>query len=297
MNPMIDISGIKERKDSDNGNNNPLKSALYKTKIKKYEFLSINEANIGEIIKTTPYYTNNYAIVEEYEFVNINQIDGKYSEKINNNNRYLLFKYKNDSYVNYSLNMGVDSLIYLLNSLIQLNDHNICFFNISPENIVINLDCGEKAIIVNFEQSLQLLKLNESYITNIIKTPNNYTYKPLEVHVLFYLIQNNLYSISYAFIEEICEKFVKECTWVNKDLCIESLQKYINKSKTYIINDILRYYDKWDVYSISLLYLNTFTNPYIQTELLKNIHPDPSKRNTLKELLTKIDTMNWSKIN
>lgn len=290
---MIDISGIKERKEKEN---HLSKLALYKTKIKEYEFLSINEANISEIIKTIPYYTNHYAIVEEYEFVNINQFDGKYSEKINNN-RYLLFKYKNDSYMNNSLHMRVDSFVYLLNSLIKLNDHNICFFNISLENIVINLDCGEKAIIVNFEQSLQLLKLNENYITNIIKTPNNYTYKPLEVHVLFYLIQNNLYSISYAFIEEICEKFIKECTWVNKDLCIESLQKYINKSKTYIINDILKYHDKWDVYSISLLYLNTFTNPYIQTELLKNIHPDPSKRNTLKELLLTIDDMNWSKIN
>ena len=57
------------------------------------------------------------------------------------------------------------------------------------QNIVFNLDCGEKPILQNFQLSLQISHLNMSYITNIINKLEDYTYKPLEVHVLFYLIR------------------------------------------------------------------------------------------------------------
>ena len=69
-----------------------------------------------------------------------------------------------------------------MKSLIELNKNNICFFNLSPQNIVFNLDCGEKPILNNFQLSLQISHLNQSYITNIINKTDDYTYKPLEIN-------------------------------------------------------------------------------------------------------------------
>ena len=126
----------------------------------------------------------------------------------------MIFKYKNENYAPFNdflFNLPnpklfifhvIESFSYILKSLIELNNNNICFFNLSPQNIVFNLDCGEKPILKNFQLSLQISSCNNSYITNVINKLEDYTYKPLEIHVLFYLIKNDFQTISYSLIEE-----------------------------------------------------------------------------------------------
>ena len=94
-------------------------------------------------------------------------------------------------------------------------------------------------------------------------------------------------------------------------MCVEAIKKYINKPKSAIIYDILQSVNKWDVYSLSVLYIHIFGNisrifslkqtfiNKITLELSKNIHPDPSKRCELKVLLEKLNILlnnedNWS---
>ena len=207
----------------------------------------------------------------------------------------------------------VSSFSYLLQSLVQLENHMIVFFQLSPQNIVFLESIREKPLLHNFQLSLQVSKLNEEYITNIIKKTTDYSLKPLEVHVLFYLIENNMNTMSYSFIEEIVEVFIKNLSVLSffsqsyrenyQKACIQSLKKYINKSKNEIILDILTNYDKWDVYSISVLYLNifatisktfslkdTFINK-ISFALSKNIHPDPSKRENVDEVIQNYENL------
>ena len=187
MNTNIEISNINKHFFSSKERNNEEDNKEYITKLTNYSFNSINEANISDIIKKIPYYSNNYLIVEDYDFVNISQLNDKYIEKLNlsDNKKYLIFKYKNDKFVDFNdfltnltepkffiLNI-IESFSYLLNSLIKLNNENICFFNLTPQNIVFNLNCGEKPQIHNFNSSLQVLKLNDKYINDIIKIPND----------------------------------------------------------------------------------------------------------------------------
>jgi hypothetical protein len=295
----------------------------YKTKIVELSFYSKNEAIICDKIRNIPYYSNNFLIIEDYDFINISQINGNLMEKLDINSsqiykKFLIFKYKNDNLVTFNdfffnfldhkqlIFHSIDSFSYILTNLIKLHDINICFFNLSHQNIVYNFNCGEKPLLRNFQQSLQINKLNEEYITNIIKNITDFTYKPLEVHLLFYLIQNNISMISNSFIEDICTIFVNKLSILSlfsdkyKDSymlsCVESLKKYINLSKSEIISDILKHTEKWDVYSLSLLYLHIFGNisrfftlkstflNKIIIEISKNIHPEPSKRNNLQKL-------------
>lgn len=323
MDTNIEITNINKHIVLSHSKNDPKNNMnkRYNTKIVNYDFYSINEVKMSEKIKKLPYYSNHYIIVEDYEFVNIGQLNDKFIEKLalTTENKYLLFTYKNDILVDFNdflfallkptffIHHIIDSFSYILNNLIQLNDIGICFFNLSPQNIVFNIDYGEKPQLMDFQLSLITSNLNEDYISKIIKKHNDYTHKPLEVHVLFYLIQNNMSTISYSFIEEICDIFTKNLTVLDlfsekyresyKLTAIESLKKYINIPKNDIILDILSKYETWDVYSLSVLYLyifghvskffslkTTFINK-IAMELSKNIHPDPSKRNSLKNLL------------
>ena len=339
MNTNIELSNINNHfflydENDENDKNNK----KYKTKIINYCFYSINEANISDIIKTLNYYSNNYAVIDDYDYINISQLSEKYVDKLNltNNQKYLVFKYKNENYVifnDFLFNLTnpklfifhvIESFSYILNSLIGLNKNNICFFNLSPQNIVFNLDCGEKPILRNFQLGLYISNLNPSYITNIINKLEDYTYKPLEVHVLFYLIRNDLHTISYSLIEEISEMFIKNLSILNffsekykesyKITCISVLKKYINMSKNEIIDNILENTDKWDVFGLSVLYLHifhnisrvfslkkTFINKFI-LELSRNIHPDPVMRSSLENLLDCFNNLfnnenDWSYMN
>jgi len=339
MNTNIEISNINKHFFLDNENDeNDDNHKKYKTKIINYCFYSINEANISDIIKKFDYYSNNYAVVDDYDYINISQLSEKYIDKLNltNNQRYLIFKYKNENYVPFNdflFNLTnpklfifhvIESFSYILKSLIELNSNNICFLNLSPQNIVFNLDCGEKPMLRNFQLSLYISNLNDSYITNIINKLEDYTYKPLEVHVLFYLIKNDFETVSYSLVEEISEMFIKNLSILEffsekykesyKNSCILILKKYINKPKNEIIDYILENNYKWDVFSLSVLYLhifhnisrvfslkNTFINKII-LELSRNIHPDPVMRSSLENLLDYFDKLlnnenDWSYIN
>lgn len=336
MNVCIEINQIKAIKQKNSQIN-----SKNKTKICLYNFFSINESNICDKIKKIPYYFNYYKILVDYDFVQIGQLGEKVLEKLENihitDEKVLLFQYKNDEkcvkFNDFLFNLTtpkslifhvLESYSYLLHSLAKLNDNNVCFFNLSTENIVFDNECGEKPILQNFNKSLQLSKLNEEYITNIIKKTTDFSNKPLEVHLLFYLIENNLNTVSYSFIEEITEVFVKNLSVLTlfsqsykdtyKANCITFLKKYINKSKSTIIADILEYCDTWDSYCLSVIYLHIFGNisrifslkgtliTKLSIELSKNINPEPSKREKLNESLKKYKELinqftDWSYIN
>lgn len=319
-------------------NSNECVARKHNTILTKHCFYSINEAVISDKIKQIRYYSNNFFVAETYNFVNIGQLNEQVVEKLKltNDVRYQIFKYKNENLVGFSdflfniadptrfVFSAITSFSYILTSLRTLNKNDVCFFNLSPQNIVFNLDCGENPVIRNFQTSLQISQLNVEYITNIIKAQHDYTHKPLEVHVLFYLIQNNLSTISYSFIEEICEEFVKNLPFLNifsekfgtsyKETCVASLKKYINRTQTDIISDILENRDKWDVYSLSVIYLHIFGGisrvfslqhnfiTKLTTALCKNVHPNPANRSSLDDLFANYnrllsDENNWSFVN
>jgi hypothetical protein len=313
----------------------------YKNKMVNTNFYAMNELTISNKIKRIPHYYKYFLIIEEYENINIHRLSNKIIEKLNTkvDEKYLVYKYSNVPVIGFNdflLSFTTpkpfilhifQSFSYTLKGLIQLNTHNICFFNLSPKNIKFISFCREKPLLQNFQLSLNTdgKILNEEYITNILKEEGlQFTHKPLEVHLLFYLVQNNMSTISYSFIEEICEIFITNMCVLKllseqfrenyKKSCIESLKKYINKPRQFIVADILTHNDKWDIYSLSIIYLHiigtiirifsltkTFLNK-LTIELLKNIHPEPSKRESLKNMEEIVNTLfnsecNWSFVN
>ena len=207
---------------------------------------------------------------------------------------------------------ALDSYEFLLNSLLDLEKINVCFFSLSSTNIIFTPNY--KPMLRNFKTSLLLDKCSDiAYFSQIIDKIRDYTYKPIEIHVVFYLIKNNEDSLSFSAIDTICDNFVKNMSILSLfsqeyrenyyRTSIDCLKKYINKPKLDIINQILMYSNTWDNYELSILYLHIFSN-ITRTFLLKdtfinkltnilskNIGPDPSKRETLTKSIEFFDEL------
>ena len=308
----------------------------YKSSICLYDFFCLNNIKICEKIKEKYNLSNKYHVINNYSSITISEISEKiHHYNTNNNNKYVLLEYNNIEQIDFNdfiFNLPnpklfifhvLDSYSFLLNSLFDLQQIGICFFNLSTKNIVF---CENyKPMLRNFETSLLLEKCSDiNYFTEIIEKIEDYTYKPLEIHVVFYLIKNNETSLSFTDIDSICNNFVKNMSILSLfsqqyrenyyKLSMECLKKYINKPKIEIITEILKYSNTWDNYELSILYLHIIGNTTrifslrdnfiskLTSVLSKNINPDPVKRDTLLDSIEKLyklynEFTDWEYIN
>ena len=81
------------------------------TKIAVYDFFSINEIKIGEIIEEIPYYRNYYDILTDYDFIDIGKIGEKIIENVdldtkNKDKKYVVFNYNDEKRISNLSNLN-----------------------------------------------------------------------------------------------------------------------------------------------------------------------------------------------
>jgi hypothetical protein len=308
----------------------------------QYDFFCLNNIKICEKIKEKYNLTNKYHIVSSSSQITFGEVSEKniyYNDNNDNNNdnnnKYMLLEYNTVERLDFDdflIKLAtpklfifhiLDSYSFLLNSLLNLEQINVCFFNLSTTNIIFTKNY--KPMLRNFSTSLLLDECSDiAYFSKIFDKINDYTYKPIEIHVIFYLIKNNEDSLSFSAIDSISNNFVKNMSILSLfsqqyrenyyRASMDCLKKYINKPKTDIINQILLYSNTWDNYELSILYLHivcnitrtfslkdTFINK-LTNILSKNIGPEPSKRETLTKSIEIFDELfyefsDWDYIN
>ena len=311
-------------------------SSKDKSSICLYDFFCSNNIKICEKIKEKYNLSSRYHIINSYSSIKISEVSEKiYNYNTNNNNKYVLLQYNKVEQIDFNdfiFNLPnpklfiyhvLESYSFLLNSLLDLEQIGICFFSLSTKNIVFHKNY--KPVLKNFETSLLIEKCSDiNYFTEIIEKIEDYTYKPLEIHVIFYLIKNNENSLSFSAIDSICNNFVKNMSILSLfsqkykenyyKLSMECLKKYINKPKIEIITEILTNSSTWDNYELSTLYLHIIGNitrvfslkdnfiSNLTSVLSKSIGPDPTKRDTLLGSIEKLDKLyneftDWEYIN
>ena len=324
----------KPKKTSNNKKNNKNNTTTSKTVLKENNFTTINELKICNKIKKIPYFFNNFQVIVTSKLLrDLN----KMPEIINKEecDKYVLINYTEhqgcylrDFFYNLEspkqvIFHSIETYLHLLKTMITLEKNNITFLDLSPYTIFIE---NNKPMLQHFENSILNDCVDEAYITSIICNIKDFTYKPLEIHLLFYLIVNDISSLSYALSYEICEHFIENISVLKlfsqeykqkyKKECADFLNSFINKSRTQIIRYIIQYYYTWDNYSLSILYLHIFGNivrvfslrdnfiSNIVSHLLKNISIQPSKRERLCNSLEIFNTLfykdanlNWNYVN
>jgi len=299
-------------------------------KINYYDFFIKNElTNIERIHKISDYKTMFYICekstdlkIAHYED-NLNNLASVLALKkdISNDNTVLL-KYEDIEliYLKTYLKALSSPRIYiytliefyrhLFRSIQVLSANQIVHNNISFDNIYVH---NNIPFISHFSFSIDLSRSDIGlYIKQFFSTYDpSYFERPLELHILSYLLTNKLNSLSQLNIEDIINNFLKNHYLLHafgdvssyKDEAIQYFTKYVNQTYEYIIDDILTYGNTWDQYALSIMFLriliylhrsmkiqNKFIILFMKL-LVTNISLSPSKRGSIQETTNKFEVI------
>lgn len=286
------------------------------SKIKLYDFFVKQEIEIANYVKKITNYPFFYEIVEKYQLLNIGKLNKNTIETLgiilNTKNEYLLIEYGKNKYIDFSdfwfyiptptlfVFEILNSYLHLLEAITYLNK-SICFFDLSPQNIYFTKN--NVPLLKNFQNSiLDTISSKKEIFIKILGNIESFTHKPIEIHLLFYLIANNESSLSTSLIEIISSTFcqnnlfflTKEERENYQKEYIDFLSIYKDKPIDFIIDEVIQFYHTWDNYSLSIIYIHilgntikafsleeTILNQLLES-LFKNIHPNPRKREKIE---------------
>lgn len=307
------------------GNENNDESII--TKLMEYNHSAKNELHIGKTIVVINGYKNHFAPVISHSFLNKNVIKKDIFENCslidtkNTIKQFVLLKMdfiKGDDFLNYVLKNNekqivkniINSYTHLLKSLIILLDYNIVHFDMKGDNILFN-NVKQIPIIIDFGISIPFKELKniesiQDYKKYFFGYFPEYHIWPLEIHYLCYILHIHD-NPDKDNISTIVNDVIKNNPALNENMSPSFLNKYKNSCIDYItsinnnktiyekINSVVNYWQTWDNYSLSVMYLkflrymnvegykdNNFIIFFSQI-LLKNIHPNPNRRLTVTQ--------------
>ena len=316
-------------------NHNHNEDDFYQTSV--YDAGCLNEIRISHLIKTEFFSDVPYPFyyVLEHAFIMLKDLN---LNIVSTPIQYVLLRYNWNiskyqplsdylttvEYPYHFLSTMLDMYSQLVKNLLELEKMNICFFGVSADNILI--DPNSHTGLSNFKNSLldsdDMEEATRDFI-RIVENTTCFTYKPIEIHVVHYLLKINGAPLSYSSIDEISTYFAENMEFLNhfdKEYktkyyheCVRHLKSmYLNKPKDHIINEIRRETRKtWDNFALSILFLHIFENMIqvfslnntIINELVfilkQNLNPIPNQRHTLSYTMDAINklllqTQDWS---
>lgn len=345
MRNNMNVEGILRHIGKNSENNKSDKNKIKKdtnvvTKIKPHNFFTKNEININNSLHLLEHKVNRYIPIKKATKLRINEVDDDIIKQteISKGNEYIMIKYEENEGENiegitrFLYNKGekeyiygvIESYFYIIKTFFQLQKEGIIYYNFSSEKIKFKDIYNPHCLLYDFELSLmeRKIKLNENtnktnkneiieYFQNFITKSQNFTFKPFEVHVLFYLYKMDEQYLSKYKITQIINKYVEnmgnilkgQTEKMIKQECHQYMDLFINKNKEEIMIQLIMNYKTWDNYSVSILYLNLVENiiqgykiqmrfmSKFQDILNQNLSQNPNHRMTIGETINKFNDL------
>ena len=300
-----------------------------KHKLVENNFVIQNElTNCKKLVNEVSNVRNHFYLFEHYSNVNLAKIDENDNQLTNDNT--ILIEFNDIEIINFKKYLIslcpkryilkiIESYIHLLDTIELLVTNKIFHNNINFNNIIV--DKLEYVLLSNFEFSIDYSDKNKNINNNIkyfiTEYDPSYIEWPIELHILSYLLTNQLLSLSSFNIETIISEYINNNIILNtfgstivssyKEEAIIYFNKYVNQSYDFILKDVITNINTWDNYALSMLFLkiligihksikikNKFIILFMKL-LVKNIHLNPLSRlsidNTKKEFNSLLDNL------
>ncbi len=287
-------------------------------KCKENNFKTQNEIKISLLIKKINGYELFFSPILDSEFYSFENL----TYKINNDNSIFIYYSKNiknpdlEFFINErKFDFLINNFNLIKNNIYLLVKNKLVHFNINDKNIILNdkniilKDKNESIesnqfLIINFENSFCFDWISNNnikfYFGNLINS-SNYHF-PLECLFISYLSNNINNNLTKEIINSLIRDYLNKNSNIFKSVSNEFLIDYEDKSKDFfykfinyerieIISKLINFWDSWDLFSLSLLYLNILnsntynnsntsnnSNTFLTENILLNINPEPKLR-------------------
>ena len=310
-----------------NEDGDEIKEEKYATKIQVENESALNEVKIGKIISNLDGYINHFSPIIGVDDLKFKKFKFNKYKKCSilksrpKKKKFILMKLdyiKGSPFIDYIIKQG--NTIQLINNLIHSYNHLLNGISILTHNKVVHFDLkGDNILFDEFRKIPILIDFGLSILfddINAISTNtlflNKYFYIfapeyyiwPIEVHYLCYIL-NEKNTCSNEDLNSIIDEYIsnnpaffnfsKNFMKKYKEKCFHQLKYYNRFESNERILTILKYWNTWDNYALSILYLkflrylniggfdnNKFTI-YFSQFLLHNINPNPEERLSLDD--------------
>ena len=211
------------------------------------------------------------------------------------------------------LQIIIKSYVHCLEGIEILVEKEIIHFDLHGNNLLFNID-NNTPVLIDFGLSMQKNKISkfftsrDSFIFNINPSLKQYS---IEIQLLKYYLSN---KISRDKINKTCIKYFVNAsvltatneiypTFFNEYLEIANtyFNKLFKKSKIDILTELKSYWNTWDNYCISLIFLKSLNSLILNNKINKhniiilkiykllvaNISPNPKNRLTISDTISK----------
>ena len=267
---------------------------------------SMNEVDIGDIVKKIKDYNLFFIPVDTYCNVDIEKIKlddmSKCDITKNKKEQYMLLRMpyvRSDKFGSQNMKYVIRTYDYLLNSINKLLKAGVVHFDLKSENILYDRTL-EVPLIIDFGISIPLKNID--YKQHFYVHSPSYYIWPLEAHLITLIVNHNDReedSIKYmveTFVKNnrALQRYSKSFLEKYKKSCYSFIDRILSFPKNEQLTVLTSYMNTWDNYAISIMYLqmiNPVNNDFYKklvTLLTLNIHPDPEKRLTIIETKDKL---------
>jgi len=247
----------------------------YKNVIKKTHFFSRNAISISEKIKRYDSLSFlSFDIIEKYKEIGIGEIDEKNIQFLQKDSKYLLLQYKNYDSIEFNEFIHTleknELLLHIIQSFRSFLQISQILLQMDLQHLYLTSDSllylkrENRYIFGNMDQ---VIDSKESLLLFTKKFFTKKTIWPLELHLLSYIQERKLESISHSNIEEVYDLTVgslnpsiKSSIIELKESTINSLEPLINQPRERIVSWIYEQRHTWNLYSLSVSYLEIILN-------------------------------------
>jgi serine/threonine protein kinase len=273
-------------------NEETIDAEKYITKIQK-SANSKDEIEIGEIIKTIPFYSHFFSPIESFYIVSAKVIDYDLVRKskilrddfhesdsdhtfTSSKIRYV-GKYNIDEYIktiedDHKTKKIYNTHLYLLDALDKLLEKDIIHFDLKPDNIMFD-EIQSIPIVIDFGLSQLvtpvLTTTNKEIIKDFFVDYNAYDYWCIDIHIMANIAHEKMFYrdslVKQHHLDRLLHDF--KTPFFNYFLTKDEIRsfereyniyfsKYVNNyTWNELFAELLKYYKTWDNYSLSMCYL------------------------------------------
>jgi serine/threonine protein kinase len=115
-------------------------------------------------------------------------------------------------------------------------------------------------------QSSKIFQYNYLWRQHFYVHAPDYFLWPIEVHLMTYLI-NESDTLTQDSLQKICYEYVsnnKAITYMSREfkkkmfnISVATFSRFIDQPREQVLNELLKYWDKWDIYAVNIMFLKT----------------------------------------